>query len=60
MPQFMVKTVYAADLGCDPDVALDFSIADITAELGRHGWRVEFPIVRSEDRQSADVQFAKD
>jgi hypothetical protein len=58
--QFMLKTVYAADLGCDPEVALNFAIADITAELGKHGWRVEFPIVRSADMQSADVQFAKD
>ncbi len=56
----MLKTVYAADLGCDPEVALNFAIADITAELGKHGWRVEFPIVRSADMQSADVQFAKD
>ena len=60
MAQFTTKTVYSADLGCDPDVALDFAIADITAELGKHGWRVEFPIVRAEDRQSADVQFTKD
>jgi hypothetical protein len=60
MPQFMTKTVHAADLRCDLDVAINYAIEDITKDLGKNGWRVEFPIVRSADGKSADIQFAKD
>jgi hypothetical protein len=60
MAQFMVKTVYAAELGCDLDFALNYAIEDITRDLGKDGWRVELPIVRSDDGKSADIQFAQD
>ena len=56
----MLKTVYAADLRCDLDVALNYAIEDITRDLGKNGWRIEFPIVRSDDGKSADIQFLKD
>lgn len=60
MPTFMMKTVHASDLRCDLDVALNYAIADITRDLGKNGWRVEFPVVRSGDGKSADIQFVKD
>ena len=56
----MMKTVHASDLRCDLDVALNYAIADITRDLGKNGWRVEFPVVRSGDGKSADIQFVKD